>query len=228
MTIPFVTHLEWDSEFFGVSIARSDINDESVEFVVQEAADQHVQCLYLFLSIEQPFALEEALRRGGRLVDLRVEFDLTTPVVLPDGIRLAERNDIPTLLPLARKLADASRFNADPGFAGEDVRRMYEIWLGRCFDEGVVVVPAQGFGGFVGARTSGDTASIDLVYVDSPSRGQGVAAKLVTGAVAGAGKPRSQVATQAANIAGQRLYQSIGFRTTSTKAIVHLWIDDAL
>jgi ribosomal protein S18 acetylase RimI-like enzyme len=227
MTSPFVTHLDWDSEFFGVSIARSDINDETIESVVQDAAAQHVQCLYLFLSVEQPFALADALRRGGRLVDLRVEFDLATPVVPPDGIRLADRNEIPMLLPHARTLADASRFSADPRFAGDAVRRMYEIWLGRCFDEGIVVVPAQGFGGFVGARTSGDTSSIDLVYVDSPARGQGLAAKLVTGAVAGTGKPRSQVATQAANIAAQRLYQSIGFRTTSTKAIVHLWIDNA-
>jgi ribosomal protein S18 acetylase RimI-like enzyme len=226
MTSRALTHLDWDSQFFGVSIARADVTAETVDRVLEEAAAQHVECLYLFLPVAQSLGLTDALRRGGRLVDVRVELDLSTPITEPDGIRLAHSGDIPSLLPLTHRLAGESRFSADPRFAHAAVTRMYEIWLDRCLAEGKVVVPDRGFGGFVGSRTIGDTASIELVYVDGEFRGRGLAAKLVEGAVANAAAPRARVSTQASNIAAQRVYQSVGFRTSSIRAIVHLWLDD--
>jgi ribosomal protein S18 acetylase RimI-like enzyme len=227
MTSPTLTHLPWDSDFFGVSVARADIDEAGVEDAVREAIVDRVQCLYLFVKRAEPIAIAEAVRRGGRIVDLRVELDLHTPVALPSGIRRAERRDATTLFPLAQSLARESRFSADPHFAGEAVRAMYGIWLEQCLDEGLVIVPDHGIRGFVGARTSGDTISIDLVYVDEHARGQGLAGRLVAGAIALSGARGGRVATQASNIAAQRLYQALGFRTASLQAIVHLWLDDS-
>jgi ribosomal protein S18 acetylase RimI-like enzyme len=227
MTSPTLTHLRWDSEFFGVSIACADIDEAGVEDAVKEAVTKRVQCLYLFVKSAQPIAVADAVRRGGRIVDLRVELELHTPPPLPSGIRRAERGDAATLFPLAQSLARESRFSADPRFASDAVRAMYGIWLERCFDEGIVIVPDQGFGGFVGARASGDTISIELVYIDEHARGQGLAARLVAGAVAISGARGARVATQAWNIPAQRLYQGVGFRTASIQAIVHLWLDDS-
>jgi GNAT superfamily N-acetyltransferase len=226
MTSRAVTYLDWDSEFFGVSIARANVTTETVELAVEEAAAQHVECLYLFLPVEQSLGLTDALRRGGRLVDVRVELDLAGAMTLPEGIRLAGSSDISSLRPLARQLAGESRFSADPHFPGDAVREMYDIWLDRCLAEGMVLVPDRSLGGFVGARTIGDMVSVELVYVDPHHRGRGIAANLVRGAVAKAEAPRARVSTHASNIAAQRLYQSVGFRTSSMQAIVHLWLDD--
>jgi ribosomal protein S18 acetylase RimI-like enzyme len=220
-----VTPLTWDSEFFGISIARARVHEGSVENAVEEAVAQGIECLYLFVPVAESLALSDALRRGGRLVDLRVELDLRTPLSLPGGIRRADQSENTALLPLARRLAGESRFSADPRFAADAVAVMYEVWLERCFDEGIVVVPERSFDGFVGARPIDDGISIDLVYVNAHSRGQGLGGQLVRAAVAIAGAAEARVATQAANIAAQRLYQSLGFRTASIQAVVHLWLD---
>jgi GNAT superfamily N-acetyltransferase len=104
---------------------------------------------------------------------------------------------------------------------------MYEMWLERCLDEGSVVVPDGNLTGFAGVRPAGSKAlSVDLVYVDPDARGEGLASRLVRGALANADGVRAQVATQAWNVGGQRLYQEIGFRTTFLDAIVHVWLDD--
>jgi GNAT superfamily N-acetyltransferase len=224
-----VTDLTWDSEFFDVSIARADIDGENVKSAVELAAAHQVQCLYLFIRGARAPAVADALRHGGRLVDLRIELDLRTALPLPEGVRRADRRDIAALVPFARKLASASRFSVDPRFPRNAVKAMYEIWLKRCLDEGVVVVPDRGVDGFVGGRPSGDgVISIDLVYVGTQSRGQGLASRLVSGAVATAGARGAHVATQAGNVAAQRSYQEIGFRTASIQAIVHLWLDKAI
>jgi GNAT superfamily N-acetyltransferase len=228
MPDPIVTHLPWDSEFFGVSIARATVDGDSVETAAEQAAAQQVHCLYLFVQAARPQAIADALRRGGRLVDLRVGLNLRTPLPLPEGVRRADRRDIAALVPLAQNLASASRFSADSRFPHDAVKAMYDIWLDRCLDEGIVVVPDHGVDSFVGARPSGDeTISIDLVYVGAQSRGQGLASRLVGGAVATAGARGAQVATQAWNVAAQRSYQDAGFRTASIQAIVHLWLDEA-
>ena len=103
---------------------------------------------------------------------------------------------------------------------------MYEIWLHRCMRDGVVIVPTDAPRGFVGTRMDRDVLVVDLVYVDPGARGHGMAARLVQAAVAGAHGARARVATQAWNIAAQRVYHGLGFKPASLDAIVHLWPDE--
>lgn len=103
---------------------------------------------------------------------------------------------------------------------------MYDIWLDRCLNEGVVVVPADRGTGFVGARRDGDVASIELVYVDAASRGQGLGRALIREAAAALGASDVSVVTQSGNVAAQRLYQSLGLRSRRTIAVLHLWLDE--
>jgi ribosomal protein S18 acetylase RimI-like enzyme len=140
--------------------------------------------------------------------------------------RGASAADRLALLPQAHELAVESRFWRDPRIPQEKVREMYEIWLDRCLDEGFVAVPASNGAGFVGARRDGDVARIDLVYVDTASRGQGLGRALVHGAVAGVGANEASVVTQTGNVAAQRLYQSLGLRSGNSLAVLHLWLDE--
>ena len=181
-----VTILEWDTEFFGVSIARAEIEGDTVADAVDSARGLGVQCLYLVIPNAHPPSLEDAIRRGGRLVDLRLDTRARDPSAFPPGVREATSDDLALLVPHARRLSSSSRFRADPRFPREAVEEMYEIWLHRCGRDGVVVVPSESLEGFVGTRMERDVLSVDLVYVDPGSRGQGMAARLVQAAVAGA------------------------------------------
>jgi GNAT superfamily N-acetyltransferase len=225
MTEPIVQLLPWDSEFFGVSIATSRLAHDDLENVRAQAMADNVDCLYLFVPNANPRAVVAAVRAGARLVDLRLHMGLRGTVPMPTGARPAHGDEVEPLRPLAHRLATASRFSSDPRFPQERIAAMYQIWLERCLAEGLVVVPEDCFGGFVGARVASGLVSIDLVFVDRPFRGQGLASRLVRAAVAQAGADSATVVTQAWNVGAQRAYQDVGFRAESLEAILHLWLD---
>lgn len=226
MTSQSIRRLAWDTAFFGVPIARVDLAGPTVRAAVDAAVADDIACLYVFVPGADPPVVQDAIGYGGRLVDLRVELELDDARFSSSGGRVASDADADILLPLARDLARESRFSSDPRFSPRRVVQMYEVWLRRCLDEGVVVSPEEGLGGFVGARVSDDAVSIDLVYVTPSSRGRGIASQLITRAIAETGASRARVATQAWNVAAQRLYQALGFRITGIQAIVHIWLDE--
>jgi ribosomal protein S18 acetylase RimI-like enzyme len=217
----------WDSTFFGARVFEAHVRGDALDEVVAEAARSGAECLYLFVDGGDLLGIETAVHNGARLVDLRVE--LAGRIGPEDGgpaIRQATHAEREALVPQARELAIESRFARDARIPNERVREMYEIWLDRCLDEGVVVVPAGGGAGFVGARKDGHGAQIELVYVDAPSRGQGLGGALVRQAAASLDASDVSVVTQAGNIAAQRLYQSLGLRSRDTLAVLHLWLDE--
>jgi ribosomal protein S18 acetylase RimI-like enzyme len=218
---------EWDATFFGARIFEAHLGSDSVDRVVAEAKRADAECLYLFIDAVELRGIEEAVRAGARLVDLRME--LAGRMEVDPGAR-ATRSATPAdreaLLPQARDLATESRFSRDPRIPKEKVREMYEIWLDRCLDEGVVTIPSAGRGGFVGVRKEGSVARIELVYVEAASRGRGLGRALVREAVASVAASDAVVVTQAGNVAAQRMYQSLGLRSRSTSAVLHLWLDE--
>ena len=219
----------WDSTFFGVRVAEVQAHGGALHQALEEAAWSEVECLYLFVDAADLMTIETAVRRGGRLVDLRVELAgqlKIEPGNRPPPTRRAALSDRETLLPQARKLATESRFWRDPRIPKQKVQEMYGIWLDRCLDEGIVTVPEARGNGFVGARRDRDNASIDLVYVDVASRGQGLGRALIRDAVAALGASEVSVVTQSGNVAAQRLYQSLGLRSRRAIAVLHLWLDD--
>ena len=222
-----VLRREWDSTFFGARIFEAHLARDSVDRVVAEAGRAGAECLYMFIDANDPGGIEDAVRAGARLVDLRTELGGRMEVDTAAGAtRPATRADRQTVLPQTRELAIESRFSRDGRIPAEKVREMYEIWLDRCLDEGVVTVPTAGRGGFVGARKNGGVARIELVYVDAASRGHGLGHALVHDAVASLATNDATVVTQAGNVGAQRLYQSLGLRSRSTTAVLHLWFDE--
>jgi ribosomal protein S18 acetylase RimI-like enzyme len=227
--ITTVLQRSWDSTFFGVRVFEAHPRHDELSQAVAEAARSEAECLYLFVDAGDLVTIETAVRNGAQLVDLRVE--LAGRVRPETGgsaspTRRATHADREALLSQARELAIESRFARDARFPHERVREMYEIWLERCLDEGVVAVPDARGAGFVGARRDGDDARIELVYVDAASRGQGLGRALIHEAVAALAASNVSVVTQTGNVAAQRLYQSLGLRSRSTIAVLHLWLDD--
>jgi ribosomal protein S18 acetylase RimI-like enzyme len=219
----------WDSTFFGVRIAEAHVHSDVLDRALEDAAQTGIECLYLFADAADLLTIETAVRHGARLVDIRAELaGRIGPEPSTDAplTRPATHGDREALLPQGRELASESRFSRDPRIPAQKVREMYDIWLDRCMDEGVVVVPASRGAGFVGARRNADAASIDLVYVDAAARGQGLGQALIREAVGTLGASDVSVVTQSGNVAAQRLYQSLGLRTRRTIAVLHLWLDE--
>jgi GNAT superfamily N-acetyltransferase len=63
------------------------------------------------------------------------------------------------------------------------------------------------------------------VYAEPRARGTGLGRALLTAAVAAAADRHLTVATDARNVPALRLYESLGFRSESFDAILHLWLD---
>lgn len=184
--------------------------------------------MYLTIDARDVATIERSIALGATLTDVRLEFaaslpDLATP---PGGrTRLAERSEEREIACLARELSQASRFSRDARFPRQAVSDMYALWSRRCLLEGVVVVPNEDLCGFVGARGYGHSARVELVYVAPKGRSLGHAAAMLTRAASALPATDAIVATQMGNIAAQRLYQSVGFRSHSAKAVLHHWLD---
>jgi len=219
----------WDSTFFGARIFETHLSDDHVDDVIDEAAAAAAECLYLFVDAGEVAAIDTAVRSGARLVDLRVELGgrIDPAAVAADApTRTATRADRAVLIPQVRQLSVESRFARDRRIPDEKVGEMYEIWLDRCLDEGVVAVPIGSDSGFVGARTDGGGAQIELVYVDAASRGHGLGRALIREVVSSLAVSEVTVVTQIGNVAAQRLYQSLGLRSRTTLAVLHLWLHE--
>lgn len=216
--------MEWDSAFFGFTVARvsSRTMSESEAPLVAAAADaMRARCVY-FLS-DDADSWRAATSIGFGPIDIRVELEMEGP--FEDVPRtLATAADEAALLAIVREGAFAqSRFFRDPRFPRTKAAEMFELWMQRGLTEPGWFTVYDG-DGFVTCSES----AIQLVAVASRARGRGVARRIVAGALAelGAlGARRVSVATQGSNLPAQRLYANAGFRPSSCALWLHRWRD---
>jgi dTDP-4-amino-4,6-dideoxy-D-galactose acyltransferase len=238
MSTARVEPLAWDSDFFGLPIARihaAQPDRRALEGALEACRERGVRCAYLLLDAADARGSEAAQALGFVLRDVRVELDRPLP---PADVIAAEasttlaavgRERLPALEALVRERFTNSRFFADPGFARERCRELYVAFLQRGLDGGAqrtVLAPADDAGCIVcHADPQDGVGTIELVA----SRRPGVGTALVRAAVAGfaqAGMSSALVVTQASNVAAQRSYQRAGFRTARSGLWFHRWFDD--
>lgn len=227
--------LEWDSAFWGATIGRvvgDELTDERREAVDDWARENSVDCLYFLSRSNDPRTIEVAESAGFRLMDVRVE--LTQPLELGESIasiRGQRAADLPTLCVIARASHEVTRFFADPHFADEQCRKLYEVWIERSCEgwaDAVLVADLDGRPeGYVTCHLGdGSTSSIGLIAVSENLRLRGLGSDLVLGALGWCyehGATALSVVTQGANVPAQRLFQRCGFRTASVGLWFHKW-----
>ncbi len=231
-----VADLDWDSEFFGFAIARVTshaLTAQEIDGVLAECRRRGVRCLYLLTGDERTSLL--AQDRGFRLHDVRVELDrsldghastrtqFTVAAARPDQRR--------ALAAWARERFTDSRFFADPGFDDDRARDLFAAFVDRGFDahDRRTLADADGRG-FVICRLQPERAvgRIELIGVAPGAEGSGLADALMHAAhdeFVAAGLQRAEVVTQARNIAAQRLYQRLGYRSRRSALWFHRWFD---
>jgi dTDP-4-amino-4,6-dideoxy-D-galactose acyltransferase len=232
--------LEWDSNFFSVSIARVGLKNPSLDQLsdaVEEANRREVDCLYWLADSDDPLVARAASRTGFRLVDVRVTLERSLgdtqearDASLPT-VRLFRAEDASKLLDIAARSHRDSRFFHDGNFAEDKCAALYQEWVRKaCRSRSDAVLVAEVYGqpaGYCVVRTGQNgEGSISLIAVDSRYRRARAGTALVQAALDHSRKSGASVATvvtQARNVASQRLYQRCGFITRSVELWYHRW-----
>jgi dTDP-4-amino-4,6-dideoxy-D-galactose acyltransferase len=232
--------LPWDSEFFGINIAR--VTGDSLDHTQALAVDtwcqrEHIDCLYFLARADDAVTSLCAQTHGYSLVDIRVDFAraarLNAAAQAADKVRPATAADLPALEQIARVSFTDSRFYADTHFPRAQCDALYERWIRescRGFADLVLVALHEGLpAAFITCkRAAASTGRIGLVGVDARHRGRGLGQLLCHAACdwfAAQSLTGVMVATQGRNIASQRLYQRCGFLTHSVGLYYHKWYE---
>jgi RimJ/RimL family protein N-acetyltransferase len=218
--------LEWDSEFWGVRVARVDGSGPGAD---EWARANDVDVAYLLIGGSDSAAAQEAEERGFRIMDVRVSLEAPS-VRSEQPVRTHREADVDTLRAIARKSHEDTRFYADPRFPREHCDELYDTWIRRSCEgwaDAVLVVDREGApAGYVALHRRDGGGSIGLIGVDAPARGQGVGEALVRGALDWCARERLErcsVVTQGRNIVAQRLFQRCGFRVSAVDLWFHKW-----
>ena len=234
-------YLKWDSEFFGLRIARVPVmhlNEKLAAGVCRWCACEKIDCLYFLADSSDQETVALAQEQGFRLVDVRITFeanvgDMQDAEGAPKGFtfRNAVEADIPTLRKIAREAHRDSRFYCDGSFPIEKCDALFETWIeNSCRGWADIVIVADVGSGAVGYLTchvrSASHGQVGLVGLAPAARGRGVGAGLLKrGAkwLAGSGVREVNVVTQGRNVPAQRLYQKCRFRTKTVEIWFHRW-----
>ena len=236
MSEPLCEALEWDSAFFGISIARcnaTQVNPARRAAILEWCTTHRIDCLYCLVAADDPetvHALEDA---KFRFMDVRVTLTRTLPSPSAggaNGTRHATHADIDALRTIARTAHRDTRFYADPNFNPDRCDELYATWIARScqgYANRVIVVDRDSVPvGYVSLHIDESDARIGLLGVHAEWRRQGVGRELLNAAffsLAGEGVTQLSVVTPGRNIAAQALYQDAGFRTAHTALWYHRW-----
>ena len=230
--------LSWDSEFFGVRVARAcsgQLSPEARDRLLKWCAAGRIELLY-FLADPVPETIREAEQAGFDLMDVRIELSVPAAQMAKaradDAIRPARAADIAQLRGLAREAHRDSRFFADRRIPEARAAELFERWLVRdcvASESGYAAVVDDGAGaeGYVTGKITGPgVGQIGLIAVGERVRGRGLGQALLGAAGSwfqSRGVEEVRVVTQGRNLAAQRLYQKVGFRTASLQLWYHKW-----
>lgn len=233
--------LEWDSNFFGVRIARSTVNrltGDSVESILSWCALNRIDCLYFLSAADDANTIGLLEDNRFRFVDVRVTYERllsSVPILVretfPGIIRQCVPQDIPNLKAIARIVHRESRFYYDPNFAPPRCDALYETWIEEScngYADLTLVAEIEGCSSaYVTCHClDSERGKIGLMGVNPEAQGQGIGQQLVGEAIrwfTGQGLKRVTVVTQARNWRAQRLYQRCGFLTAFVELWYHRW-----
>ena len=233
---PLCERLDWDSRFFGVSIAKAiptQVDAETCRAILDWCRIEKIDCLY-FLADDDPKPLGVLEDAAFVRVDERITIELQPipPAPAPPAdTRPAREDDIFTLREIAGRAHYDSRFYNDARFDRALCDELYRVWIEkscRGWADHVVVVEREGraIGYLTVHLRQPESAMIGLVGVDSAFRRQGIGQRLMAGALAWIStQPVTRVwsATQGRNAASQGFFQKAGFRPTGRAIWHHRW-----
>lgn len=225
--------LEWDSNFFGLRVAKITVNASLSPAELHECL-MHADVTYVFLVPEIVPLYQPVLdRMGGKCYDHKITFErVINPVFATQAPAIFEiTEESESLLQLAYASGHLSRFFLDPRFKPH-FKRLYAEWIRKTLrdPDAKVFAVTNDQGEMQGMLTASVNANgvgqIGLVAIDAASRGQGLALRLMKHCESyyvARGARACRVVTQKDNLAACRLYQKSGYVVASEHHIWHIW-----
>jgi hypothetical protein len=231
-----IERLAWDSDFFGVPIARADLTGATAErlrAIDDEARAGGIACLYGTLDPTDETAAHIVQKFGHRLVEVALTFERPalpfTPKPSTSNARRSTLEDLPSLEPAIKTLAPWSRYAADPRFGLDAARRMHEAWIERAAsdtNERALYI-AYDDTGVTGVATSvrSQVPRFDIIGITKPGTGAADALMVAFLEWAGGG-PVEGGPSAARNVAALRYWERCGFRVCRARYLFHRWLDE--
>lgn len=203
----------------------------------QEITQPHLASLKV--QTNQLDTLREAEGYGFKVVDVNVTF-LALPKQILDKsrawgkenvtVRYSKPEDREDVKAIALEAFKYSRFHLDPQIPNEVADTIKAEWAENYFKlirgDGMVVAEVSGnVVGFCQLLEALEGTTIDLIAVSEKLRWSGAGKAMIKftaeNGTKGKPPPLIWVGTQAANIPSLRLYETMGFRVTQTKYVLH-------
>src|SRR5436190_1596447 len=127
--------LPWDSEVFGLRIARvrlRRLGPKEVSSVAAWCESRNIDCAYFLASGEDAGTSRRAQDAGYRMVDVRASFSADLRSLqrrcTMSGARLHDATDLGPILVLSRSAFRDARFYGDGNFPRRRCDALYETW----------------------------------------------------------------------------------------------------
>jgi dTDP-4-amino-4,6-dideoxy-D-galactose acyltransferase len=232
-----IERLEWDSNFFGYSVARIIFDQNGCDILddlFRQLESKKIKLTYFFVPTSETGLNQYIAEKGIRLVDQKTTFSKKTEQQLTYSNNIiefsgTEIND--RLIKLGLQAGLFSRFRLDVNFSNKEYERLYIEWLTKSINKTLALKTfiAKDGAEIVGITTLGkrsEFAEIGLVAVDQSFREQGIGYDLIhyaDNAAFDLGYNKIKVVTQLNNSGACRLYEKCNFQTESITNIYHYW-----
>lgn len=232
--------LDWDSHLFGYGIAsiRPDcMTHDELDKVIHELKKNRIRLLYCFVNPDDELSINSIEEASGKLVDTKITFFTSisrdikyqkSDFIRPYDLKYTSGE----LKKLAFQSGLFSRFKIDPNFQNYEFEKLYTEWIEKSVrkeisDEVLVYYEDNIEKGFVTVAIKKNTGVVGLIAVDEGERGKSIGKKLMNAVLTYLSEKNTymvEVATQKANEAACRFYETLGFEIKNTINVYHLWI----